>query len=709
MRVWLAEKPSFARDLAKALGNPRKNPTLRNCWDSEKGRVVAAVGHLLELQMPEDYNPAWAEWDANHLPILPPDWKFKYRPIPQKEDVVRSLALAFKGATEIIIATDAGREGEYIAWTILDHLNLMHLPKKRLWSSGANVTAIAKAVTLLKNYEEKAMLADAARVRAESDWVEGLNLTRLFTTRHRPADHQGVISIGRVQTATLAIIVRRQNEIDTFVSSRYYELAAEVTVGEHKVVLMHSPQPAQRLLNFTDAQSIAVAIKNKPAKLNVEVKSQRQRPPTLFESSSLQIRAYNLWGWPASKTETLAQSLYDTHRIISYPRTDGIHLETEQWEDVPIIVKHLQELKGVADVQLRKDGEKFVDLLNVFPKDQWMNRGEVFSSELLAKSGADHHGIIPTVEPANFDILTNEEKQLYLLIVRQFLAQLMVDCEYDQRRISWTSEGRTFSATGRTVTKPGWTRLFGAADRDADSQESDGNEEKITDNMPPISNGAEGFVNSSKVVEKQTIAPPHFSEATLIGAMRDLTRVVTDEEDLRKVKVARMIGTKSTWPDTIKKLREREYVTGFSKIIPTNLGVDLIKACEVHVPALIDITATAVLELLLCEIERGERSIDVARAAIQRRNIIAINTFKAVETIKLRSPGIGGKKNPSKAAPKPFQDFPEGSWVLTIPYEQKDQAKAMGARFNGDTKNWHISKNTNINTLREKGWLATDA
>lgn len=708
MRIWLTEKPSFAKDLAQALGGQKRNPHLRNCWESYDGRVVAAVGHLLELQMPEDYNPAWAEWNVAQLPIIPPNWLFKYRPIAEKEQVIKGLELSFKGATEIIIATDAGREGEYIAWTILDHLGLMHLPKKRLWSSGANVTAIARAVKTLKDYEEKAKLADAARVRAESDWIEGLNLTRLFSIRHKPANHQGVISLGRVQTATLAIIVRRQSEIDSFVSSRYYDLSIEVNVAGHKVILVHSPKPPLRITNVVDARGIANAINHQPVKLNVEMRSQRHRPPSLFESSSLQIRAYNLWGWPASKTEVIAQSLYDVHKIISYPRTDGIHLEEEQWGDVPIILRHLTTLQGVADVQLRKNGETFVDLLKVFPTSHYIQRGEVFSSKLLAKSGADHHGIIPTVEPANFDILTNEEKQLYLLIVRQFLAQLMVDCEYDQRRVSLTTEGRIFSATGRTITKPGWTRLFGAADRDADSVESEHEQEQITENMPPISNGAVGAVSKSFVIEKQTIAPPHFSEATLIGAMRDLTRVVTDEEALQKVKVARTIGTKSTWPDTIKKLRERQYVTGYSKIIPTNLGVDIITVCQVHVPTLIDVTATAVLELLLCEIEKGERSIDVVRAAVQRRNIVAINTFKAVETIKLRSPGTGGKNNPAKATPRPFKDFPEGSWKLTVPYDDREKVKTIGAKFNGDTKTWHVSKNIDINMLREKGWLAAD-
>ena len=705
MRVWLAEKPSFARDLAKALGNPVKEPTMRNTWNTNGGRVVAAVGHLVELAEPQDYNPDWKEWDSNKLPIYPENFDFSYRPIAQKEDVLQSMKRAFAGATEIIIATDAGREGEYIAWTILNYLRLDHIPKRRLWSSGANVDAIQKAAAKLKDFEEKALLADAARLRAESDWVEGLNLTRLFTDRYRPDGHKGVISIGRVQTAALAIIVRRQREIDTFVSKRYYDFGVNVTVGEHSVYLKHSPPEDQRITDVVQARQIAQTVNRKPTTMEVATTHNKQRPPQLFESSSLQIRAYNLWGWAATKTETIAQSLYDTHKLISYPRTDGVHLETDQWKDVPTILRHLKNLTGVTDVDLKK-GEKFADLVKLIP-DQPIQRDEVFNTDLLNKSGADHHGIIPTTEGADLSALTDDERKLYLLVVRQFLAQLLPDCEYDQKRISWNANGRVFSTTGRTITEAGWTTLFGKTDTEADNAERDGEDEEIDPNLPPIKNGDTGFVSQADIIERHTIAPPNFSEATLIGAMRDLTRVVKDPSDLAKVKVARMIGTKSTWPETIRKLRDRQYITGKGKITPTNLGIDLIDLCEKHVPDLVNVTSTAILELILLEVEDGKRTYELARAAIQRRNIDAINKFKGVSGVKLRPPGIGGaKNNPSaKQQNRPFQDFPEGSYALDVPYDDKDDAKALGAKFNSETRKWHISKKHDRSDLERRGWL----
>ena len=229
MNLWLAEKSSFGKDLAAVLGNPKQVPGIMNCFDTDKGRVVCASGHLVQLAEPQDYDPKYAAWDLSHLPIIPETWRLKE--IEAKHKWLESIRKGAQGATEIIIATDAGREGEYIAWLIVRHLGLSRIPKKRLWSSGANHAAIQKAIEGLLPYTAKFMLAEAAQIRAESDWIEGMNMTRLFTKRFAPEGHQEPISIGRVQTAVLAIIVRRHREIKEFKPREYRELSIRILAG----------------------------------------------------------------------------------------------------------------------------------------------------------------------------------------------------------------------------------------------------------------------------------------------------------------------------------------------------------------------------------------------------------------------------------------------------------------------------------------------
>lgn len=702
-RVWLAEKPSFAKELGKALGNCQKID--KYAWRCNGGIIVAAAGHLVELAEPHDYKEEWKEWKPELLPMIPDNWEFQYRPISGKEEQLKIIHKYAYHAREIIIATDAGREGEYIAWSIIQYLGLQNKPKKRLWSSGANAASILKAAReeALLNYAEKFPMAEAARIRAESDWVEGLNLTRLLTTRFRPANHEPPISVGRVQTAALAIIVRRQREIENFKSEKYYEIMAEVTVGKNVIKTIHAPPEAERIKDAAVARRIAEEINQKSVILDVKSERRKEEPPSLFESSSLQIKAYNLWGWPASKTEALAQALYDKHKLISYPRTDGVHLETEQWTDVGPILTHLKELSNTNMVVL-KGKQMFPDIPSKVPDyNKLTPRDTVFNSAMLEKSGADHHGIIPTTEPADLSALTDDERKLYLLIVRQFLAQLYPDCTYQQTSISWKHGERKFSATGRAILEKGWRELFEA---DADD-DSDGAEEM--QNLPmQIPDKTRGLVSKSYGMEKQTVAPPAFTEGSIISAMRDLTKVTKNPEELKLLKHASVLGTKSTWGETIKKLKDRLYIVSASgKLIPTKLGLDLVTLCEQYVPTLVQPTSTALLEQMLNDIEKRSYSTTEARKILQGRNVDAIKRCLAIPHADLRAPDSGQKKmKPGADAPRVWKDFEGGSWELDVPFDQKEEVRALGGRFNGETKKWHLSKKDHKESdLKARGWI----
>lgn len=706
-RVWLAEKPSFAKELGKALGNCQSIE--RYAWQTNGGVIVAAAGHLVELAEPHDYREEWREWKAESLPMVPDNWDFKYRPIKGKEAQLSIIGKYLSQATEIIVATDAGREGEYIAWSILQYLGVNGKNKKRLWSSGANVQSITKAAqeSALLNYAKKFNLAQAARIRAESDWVEGLNLTRLITTRFRPKGMRGPVSVGRVQTATLALIVARQREIEGFVSEKYYDLMLDVMTATTTIRLYHKPSEAKRIKDAGLARSIVQSADQKSVALDVKDEDKKQGPPALFESSSLQIRAYNLWGWEASKTEEISQSLYDRHKLISYPRTDGIHLEDEQWNDVGPIIENIKSMR-IAKSTIIKGREYFPDMASIVPEFNNISpRDTVFNSKLLEKSGADHHGIIPTTDPANFDELTPDEIKLYLLIVRQFMAQILPDCEYSQKTISLMHEERKFSTTGRVIHRPGWKVLFGEADENAGATERGITEkEEQNEDLPHIMDKTRARVNKTYVVEKNTVAPPQFTEGSIISAMRDLRKVIKDPEQLEKVKIASILGTKSTWGDTIKKLKERMYITSNKgKLVPSVLGYDLYDLCAKHAPTLIDPTSTASLEYMLMDVEKGKCDTTKAREILQGRNIDAIRRCVNIESANLRVPE-GMKEKNANYNNAPFKDFEQGSYVLDVPFDDKDAVKQLGGRFNGETKKWHLPKDkATEEELIAKKWL----
>lgn len=708
MRVWLAEKSSFGKDLAEALGNPKPVAGIMNCFDTDRGRVVCASGHLIELAKPEDYDPKYAQWDIADLPIIPGEWRLKE--IENKKKWLDSIRKGMIGATELVIATDAGREGEYIAWLIINHIGVKHLPKMRLWTSGANQAAITKAVSSLLPYADKYMLAESAQIRAESDWIEGMNLSRLFTKRFAPPGHQEPISIGRVQTATLAIIVRRHREIKEFKPREYRELSIQVSAGIHSVTLFHRPPEGERLYDGVKAMEMSRRVNNLSAPVIVSSDERTERPPTLFESSSLQIRAYNLWGWPAERTESIAQALYEEHKLISYPRTDGVHLADEQWHDVKQTLANIADTDGFACISLR-DTAKFVELSKNVPNSP-VKRNSVFSSVLLEKSGADHHGIVPTVEKADLSKLNADEQRLYALIVRQYLAQFLPDCEYQQRRMSWTADGIEFVGHGRFIKSLGWRVLFSQIDDAATRIEQNDNEvEDENQNLPNIENGAMGTGSYPKVISKVTRAPRQYTEGSIIAVMRNLSTLAKDEQTKKILQSASSIGTKSTWGETIKKLKERLYIiSSRGKLSPTSLGEDIITFCDSNVPKLVSIETTAALEQMLMDVERGKTDPDQARLYLQTRNIHAIKLCLAAADTTLRAPEGGAKRAPgTKKTFAAYKDFPQGSWAVDIAHDaqaHREEVKAMGGRFNGETKKWHIPKDrASEGDLRQRGWL----
>jgi DNA topoisomerase-3 len=724
MRVWLTEKSSVGKALAQVLGGPRRIPGQQHGLDTDNGRVLWAKGHVVTLAEPHDYDPKYQSWAVEHLPFFPDRWMFKV--IEDAQPWYDCIERGMKGASEVVVATDAGREGEYIAWLILTHLGYKG-SLQRMWTSGANEASLRKAISDLRPYNEHRMLAVAAQIRAESDFVEGINLTRIFSEKFRPDGHDKPVSAGRVQTAVLSLVVRRTREIEAFRPQQYYEISAKMAAGGHEFDMHLRPPEDKRILDVAQARMIAQSIMGKTAPVEVIRQAMSQRPPSLFESSTLQIRAHNLWGWSAAKTEEISQSLYNTHKLISYPRTSGTHLEDDQVNEVAETLANISHLDMTRPVDL-KGGAVFQDLSAQVPAQPYLIRPEVFSSKLLQKSGADHHGIIPTTERADLssppaegsvsDVeghLTQDERRLYLLVVRQYLAQFHPDCEYEQLTMKWTSGEHTLAASGRTVLKPGWKTLFGDADAAADRDEKTVAEDDGDASLPRIPSGTPGTAVHAAPIARTTRAPKAFTEATLLAAMKNLAVVIDDPDTKRLLKDAGVLGTQTTWGTMLKKLKEREYVfVTKGQFAPSSLGRSLVEFCEKHVPQLVNPVSTARLEMMLRDVEQGQLDPNEARRTLQSRNIQSIRTCLDLPVEKLSPPqGHGGLRKAARAQDdtrqkRAFKPITGEFVVLHVPFDDKDKVKAMGALFNGEIGKWVMMQDRfpqYEDEIRAAGWL----
>ena len=723
MKVWLTEKSSVGKALAQVLGNPRRIAGQQHGLDTDDGRVLWAKGHVVTLAEPHDYDPKYQSWAVEHLPFFPDRWMFKV--IEDAQPWYDCIERGMKGASEVIVATDAGREGEYIAWLILTHLGYKG-PLRRMWTSGANAASLQKAINELLPYEKHGRLAVAAQIRAESDFIEGINLTRIFSEKFRPDGHDKPVSAGRVQTAVLALVVRRTREIENFKPQQYYEITAKMQADGHDFDMHLRPPEDKRIVDVAQARMIAQQIMGKTAPVEVTRQAMSERPPSLFESSTLQIRAHNLWGWSAAKTEEISQSLYNTHKLISYPRTSGTHLEDDQVNEVPETLRNISQMDMTRPVDL-KGTAKFPDLSAMVPP-QPLIRPEVFSSKLLQKSGADHHGIIPTTErpdlssaPAAGSVsdveghLTEDERKLYLLVVRQYLAQFHENCEYEQLGMSWTSGNHTLTTSGRTILKPGWKTLFGEADAAADKDEKMVVEEDGDASLPRIANGTPGTAAHAAPIQKTTRAPKAFTEATLLRAMKNLATVIDDPEVRALLKDAGVLGTQTTWGTMLKKLKEREYVfVNKGQFAPSSLGRSLVEFCEKHVPQLVNPVSTARLEMMLRDVEQGQLDPAAARKTLQSRNIQSIRICLDLPVTKLSPPqGNGGLRKAARAQDdtrqkRAFKPIVGEYVVLHVPFDDKNKVKAMGAIFNGEIAKWVMMADRfpqYEDEIREAGWL----
>jgi DNA topoisomerase-3 len=577
VRLWIAEKPDAGRKIAVALGGGSQSG---GSITTKNGDVVTwAIGHLLEGLMPHEYDERWRKWNINDLPIMPK--RFQSKAAEGKSAQLKVVESLIGRATEVVIAADAGREGEYIAWEILDHAGWKG-PCLRFWTSALNPAGIAKAIGALIDDTPKKPMYVAAKLRSAIDWADGMNYSRAYNLRITEYGDKA-LSLGRVQTATLAILVDRDLEIANFKPTDYFELKALYDLAEGPLALIHSPPENRRITTRTKAEDIAAKTRQVDAPLRLETKPRTMAPPTPYNLTELQKAASARWGWSAKKTLDIAQKLYEAG-MITYPRTSSGYLNEIMKADMP---KHVAAVAGIAPYA--EHAKTATVIRNAFFND---------------KKIEDHHGIIPTEELAGISGQELEAKKLFDLIARRFLAALMPDAEGFTTTISSTISGYLFKASGLAVHKAGWKAVWGKGGEPVDRKPKGEEEETL---LPPVKDGTMACNRDVEVLAKTTRPPPCYTEGTLLGAMESAGKK-HDDAEVRDVLNGLGIGTVATRPDMIEKIKYRGFATiEGKKIISTQRGRELISIIREDGNRLADVAATAELEREMRAVEKDPK------------------------------------------------------------------------------------------------------
>jgi DNA topoisomerase III len=608
-KLIIAEKPSVANDIARALGGFAKKD---GYFESDAYVLSSAVGHLLELAVPEEYEVKRGKWSFNHLPVIPP--RFTLAPIDKNTERLNLLMrlIKRKDVTALVNACDAGREGELIFRYIMQHAKAAK-PIERLWLQSMTQQAIRDGFAKLRKDKELLPLADAAKSRSEADWLVGINGTRAMTAFNSKEGGFYLTTVGRVQTPTLAILVEREEKIKAFTAKDYWEVHARfgAKAGEYPG-RWYDPEfrkdddaerKAERVWDEKRAAAVAAACEGKKGVATEESKPSTQLSPLLFDLTSLQREANGRFGFPARMTLSLAQALYEKHKVLTYPRTDSRALPEDYLPTVKDTMKVLGET-GAYGTFARQ-----------VLKQSWVKPNKrIFDNAKIS----DHFAIIPTLQTPKH--LNEAEQKLYDMVVRRFLAVFFPAAEHLQTtRITKVGEHH-FRTEGRVLQAPGWLAVYGRAV---------GEDEKT---LPAIEPGESVKVLEVGAQANQTKPPPRFTEATLLSAMEGAGKLVEDDE-LREAMAAKGLGTPATRAATIEGLIREEYVNREGReLIPTPKAFSLLFALHMlHIVELASPELTGEWEHKLKLIEQGKLTRDEFMKEINELVRKVVGTIKTGE------------------------------------------------------------------------------
>ena len=584
-QIVITEKSSQAKDVRSAVG-------LRY------GNILPAEGHLFDLLEPEDIDPAWKRWSPI---LLRPDGLYGTRPAKggSKARKLKSIKEALRTAKKVWLATDCDREGQLIGQEILEHYKYKGQVARVLFTAQDNQT-IRDAFDRAKPNSEYAKLYAAGVARRQADQIYNLSLTRTATVLLGQGGRD-VIGVGRVKTPTLAIVCRRELEIRDFVTEAYFEVIATAKVDGGQFQMRHTPR--DRIVKRELAQDVVNSAQGFSGEIGVRVQNKRQGPPKLHDLPSLQKVCSSRFGWAAAKTLQLAQELYDGQgkKIITYPRAEVRYLPASLIIDVPKIIKGLQAGQTFATIPV--------------PKKPMIRKGVRGNFHDKGLEGASHHAVIPNANTINtlhevWPKLSSDEKKLFDVIARAYLAAVMPDFQYRQTSVTLDVRGIPFNAVGRQPIELGWRSVF----PDWKPSSEKGDDAAL---LPPLRDGETAQLHNADIEDKETRPPSRFNEGTLIEAMQNAWRYVDDGVLRERLKEAKGIGTPATRAEIIGGLKKQNFLIAQKKnIVPTENGLKLFKALKHADPALVDPGVTATLECLLDDVVVGKQDMTGAIDAV---------------------------------------------------------------------------------------------
>ena len=554
MRLYIAEKPSLGRAIADALPGPHQRA--EGCVYVGNGDCVSwCIGHLLEQAEPDAYDAAYQQWRFEHLPIIPQQWQLQAKASTKKQlAVLRKLV---KAADEIVHAGDPDREGQLLVDQVIEFLGIRGQAKQgiqRCLINDLNPPAVKRALNHLRNNRDFVPLSVSALARARADWLYGINMTRAFTLQGRKVGYDGVLSVGRVQTPVLGLVVRRDRAIEDFVSKPFYDVLAHIDaqseIGVKRETFKAKWQPSEacqpyqdeegRVLSLGLAQKVVSSIQGQPALVTAISRAhKRQAPPLPYHLSALQIDAAKQYGFSAQQVLDGCQALYEQHKLLTYPRSDCRYLPEEHFAQADSVVSAIaHNSEGLVTAATQADTR--------LRSKTWNN----------AKVGA-HHAIIPTAKTATIARLPQVQQRLYTLVARQYLAQFYPHHQYQDSEIHLEIAGGHFVAKSRQTTAPGWKSLFKKNAQESQDKPVDAS---LNPSLPMVNKGDQLLCLEGELLEKQTSPPKAFNDASLLAAMTGIGRYVDDKALRSILKETDGLGTEATRAGIIELLFKRGFL-----------------------------------------------------------------------------------------------------------------------------------------------------
>lgn len=627
-RLFIAEKPDMGRKIASALAKPHKNGN--GYIETAEGTVTWCIGHIMRSYEPQEYNPEWEKWNFDNLPMLIEEWKIKID--SSKSAQFKVIKELLSTVDEVINAGDPGREGQLIVDEVLHYLK-NRKPVKRILLYALDQKSIRQALNQLEDNMKFNSLYEAGVCRGYADWLMGMNATRAFTLIAQKSGYKGVLSVGRVQSPTLAIVVKRDEEIENFVPHDYYTIMGNFQHGSHSFNAYWKPND-NTPNNYLDSEkritdkgfAISIANKVKGQTGNVteyEEKDGKEPPPLPFNLSKMQIYANAKWGMSAKDVLDTCQSLYEKHELQTYPRTDCQYLPENQFGDASVIIEHI----GKSHPHLANASQNATPTLK---SNAWDD----------SKLG-EHFGLIPTKKQADLSQLTENEKRIYQAVCERYLSQFYPACEYRTASVTIDCQNEIFKANGKVITSAGWKAIFGG-DEDGDEKKGDDEEEQI---FPALKQGSIVDCVNSKLSEKRTTPPSRYTEGTLIKAMTNIHTLVSDPEQKKKLKEKKGIGQEATRTGILENLFKRTLLMRQGKqIISSPAGRALVKVLPKKV---IDPALTAVWEDALDKIAEGKMSSQMFRQKQNEWVVKLVEEAKNVQIDKIEQVAPVGKSSSS--------------------------------------------------------------